>query len=115
MCVWGGGGVKCKVMFCFEVLFVLSCFTSSRRRRESWLLCSEYNVAVIVLQLFLAVPWIGLQYVTVAFPGYTHLLFNLDEKHYYKPTKLIKEYQTFLGSLIARHIQRQKCWQSLLA
>ena len=32
-------------------------------------------VAVDVLWLVLAVPWVGLQYVIVVFPDHTHLLF----------------------------------------
>ena len=36
--------------------------------------CSECHVVVIVLCLFLTVPWVGLKYVFVAFPGHTHLL-----------------------------------------
>ena len=38
------------------------------------LLCSECRVAVVVLCLFLAMPWVGLWRVTVAFPSHTHLL-----------------------------------------
>ena len=30
---------------------------------------------VIVVWIFLAVPWVGLQFVIVVFPGHTHLLF----------------------------------------
>ena len=37
-------------------------------------------VAIGVLWLFLAVPWVGLQYVIVLFPDHTHLLFA----QYYK-------------------------------
>ena len=32
-------------------------------------------VAVIILCLFLRVPWVGLQYVIVVFPCHSHLLF----------------------------------------
>ena len=35
----------------------------------------RYIVAIYVLRLFLMVPWVGLQCVTVVFPDYTHLLF----------------------------------------
>ena len=37
-------------------------------------------MAVIVLCLFLTVPWVGLQFVIVAFPGHTHLLFDCMSK-----------------------------------
>ena len=42
------------------------------------LLCSECHVAVIVLCFFLVVPWVGLLYVLVAFPGHpcTHVLLD---------------------------------------
>ena len=36
-------------------------------------LCSCCRVAISVLCLFLAVPWVGLWFVVVAFPGHTHL------------------------------------------
>ena len=36
---------------------------------------------VVVVWLFLAVPWVCLQFVIVIFPDHTHLLFSL--KHYY--------------------------------
>ena len=35
-------------------------------------------MTVRVLWLFLAVPWVGLQYVTVVFPGNNHLLLFHD-------------------------------------
>ena len=52
------------------------------RGRESWLflllLSFGYLVTVYVLWLFLAVPWISLQFVIVVFPDHTHLLFLMD-------------------------------------
>ena len=44
--------------------------------RAVLLLCSACRVAVIILCLFLPVPWVGLLYVSVAFPRYTHLLWD---------------------------------------
>ena len=43
----------------------------------------SFSLAVIVLCLFLAVPWAGLWFVIVTFPGRTHLLFysELLEDH----------------------------------
>ena len=35
-------------------------------------MCSEFRVAS-VLWIFLVVPWVGLSYVVMAFPGHTHL------------------------------------------
>ena len=37
-------------------------------------------MAVIVLYFFLMVPWVGLQFVIVALPGHTHLLFDCMSK-----------------------------------
>ena len=34
-------------------------------------------MTVSVLYLFLAVPWIGLQWAIVEFPGHTHFLFSV--------------------------------------
>ena len=38
------------------------------------LLCLSFNFLVIVLWLFLTVPWVGQQCVIVVFPDHTHLL-----------------------------------------
>ena len=46
---------------------------SSRRGRESWLLC-YYCLTINVMWLFLTMLWVGLQYVIVVFPDHTHLL-----------------------------------------
>ena len=35
-------------------------------------MCSEFRVPS-VLWIFLVVPWVGLSYVVVAFPGHAHL------------------------------------------
>ena len=37
------------------------------------LIAFEYRLTVSVLCLFLAVPWVDLQCVVVAFPSHTHL------------------------------------------
>ena len=44
------------------------------RKRDPATLCPCCRVAVSVLCLFLAVPWVDLLSVIVAFPDYTHLL-----------------------------------------
>ena len=36
----------------------------------------QMYVTINVLWLFLTVPWVGLQYVSVVFPDHTHLLFG---------------------------------------
>ena len=38
--------------------------------------CSGCHIAVVVLWLFLAVLWVGLLYVIVAFPGHIYLIFR---------------------------------------
>ena len=67
-------------MFCCALLCVLSSFAMILMgKRKSWLLYfCLFNwclVIVIVLWLFLTVPWVDLQCVIVVFPDHTHLLF----------------------------------------
>ena len=69
-------------LFCFALLCVLSSFViislGKRKLIALLLLCSVGHVTVIVLDLFLTVPWVGLWYVIVAFLGQTQLLFFLQ-------------------------------------
>ena len=53
-----------------------------RKRKLVALLLLSYRCifTINVLLLFLTVPWVGLQYVIVVFPGHTHLLFLYTEK-----------------------------------
>ena len=65
-------------LLCFVVHCVLSSFAiillGSKELVVLLLLCSEcHPVAVII---FLTVPWVGMQFLSVAFPGHTHLLFT---------------------------------------
>ena len=48
------------------------------------LLLMSYRCIVTVnaLWLFLTVPWVGLQCVSVVFPEHTHLLFSLRTQNY---------------------------------
>ena len=50
-------------------------------------------MAVSVLRLFIAGPWVGLQCVVEAFPGHTHLLFIL------KYTGLVYKFYLFVDKL----------------
>ena len=63
---------------CFEMEYLGSFLVlqSSHPGKENWLLYFKH-VTVSVLCLFLTVPWVGLQYVMLSFPGYTHLLFHM--------------------------------------
>ena len=45
-----------------------------KRKLIALLLCHRCIVTINVLWLFLTVPWVGLQYVIMVFPGHTHLL-----------------------------------------
>ena len=65
---------------CFVVHnLVFSFAIISLGKKESWLL--YFNCLLMafdsVLCLFLAVLWVGLQCVIVAFPNHTHLLFHV--------------------------------------
>ena len=65
------------VLFCSSFLsfqdLVSSRWGRERERELGALVCSEFRVASI-LWIFLVVLWVGLLYVVVAFPDYTHLL-----------------------------------------
>ena len=60
---------------------VIEAFSFSSRGKELadllvGLLSSEHHVAVIVICLFLIVPWICLQFVVMVFPGQTYYFSN---------------------------------------
>ena len=56
--------------------------TVSRCGRESWLLNAlSSSILLIVVWLFLTVPWVCLQFLIVVFPDHTHLLFLGDREH----------------------------------
>ena len=64
-------------MFCCKLLYVPSCFAiilMGKRELDVLLGLSSWCL-VVVLWLFLAVPWVCLQFVIVVFPDHTHLLF----------------------------------------
>ena len=64
-------------MFCCTLLYVPSCFAiilMGKRELDAMLGLSSW-CHVIVVWLFLAVPWVCLQFVIVVFPDHTHLLF----------------------------------------
>ena len=66
-------------MFCYELLYVHSCFVIilMGKRDLVALLSLSFWCLVIVVWLFLAVPWDSLQFVIVVFPDHTHLLFSI--------------------------------------
>ena len=66
-------------MFCCMLLYVNSGFAiilMGERKLVALLSLSSWCL-VIVVWLFLAVPWVCLQCVIVVFPDYNHLLFLL--------------------------------------
>ena len=73
-CVWP--------LICYAVVSVLSsCAAISLRKRELVALYKLYvcfHLAVSVLYHFFKVPWFGLQYVIVIYPGHTHFLFGFS-------------------------------------
>ena len=64
-------------MFCCTFIYVPSSFaTILMGKRELVALLSLSSLClVIVILVFLAVPWVSLQFVIVVFPDHTHLLF----------------------------------------
>ena len=75
-CSHCGVGFSVWYLVCCTVLSIVLCFAIiSLGKRD--LVAFLYNVTVVVLCLFLTVPWIGLQCVIAAFPGDIHLLFLL--------------------------------------
>ena len=68
-------------MFCCALFCVFSSFAIivMGKRELVALLClsSWLLVIVIVLWLFLMVPWVGLQCVIVVFPDHSHMLFYI--------------------------------------
>ena len=66
-------------MFCCTLLYVSSSFTiilMGKRELVALLNLSSWCL-VIVVWLFLAVPWVCLQFVIAVFPDHTHLLYLL--------------------------------------
>ena len=73
-------GVLRLYLFCYALLCVHSSFAIilKRKTKQVALLLLSYRciVTIIVLWLFLMVPWVGLQCVIVVFPDHTHLLLD---------------------------------------
>ena len=69
-------------MFCCMLRYVHSSFAiiSMGKRELVALLSLSSRCLVIVVWLFLAVPWVCLQFVIMVFPDHTHLLFLRRKK-----------------------------------
>ena len=65
--------------FCCALLYVHSTFAIilMGKREPVALLCLSSWYLVIVMWLFLAVPWVCLQFVIVVFPDHTHYMFTI--------------------------------------
>ena len=70
-------------MFCCMFPYVSSSFAVilMGKRELVTLLGLSSGCLVIVVWLFLAVPWVSLQFVIVVFPDHTHLLFIINIFH----------------------------------
>ena len=55
------------------------------KRKLVALLSLSSKRLVIVVWLFLAMPWVCLQFVIVVFPGYTHYILSYDIAKYELP------------------------------
>ena len=67
-------------MFCCSLLYAPSSFAiilMGKRELDALLGLSSWCF-VVVVWLFLAVPWVCLQFLSVLFPDHTHLLFFYD-------------------------------------
>ena len=73
-------GVCNSSMFCCNLIYVNSSFAIilMRNRELTALLSLSFWCLVSVMWLFLAVPWVCLQFVIVVFPDHTHLLFSVN-------------------------------------
>ena len=73
-------GYLCLSLFCCTLLCVHSSFAIiiKRKRKLVALLLLSYRciVTINVLWLFLAMTWVVMQCVIVAFPDHTHVLFS---------------------------------------
>ena len=72
------GFCNCSV-FCCALLCVHSSFaiiSIGKRERAGCFALSVFLVGVIVVWLFLTMPWVCLQFVIVVFADHTHLLFS---------------------------------------
>ena len=73
-------------MFCCTFLYVPSSFAIKLigKREPVAFLGLSFWCLVIVVWLFLAVPWVSLQFMIVEFPDHAHLLFIIDYTKLYK-------------------------------
>ena len=71
-------GVLCLSLFRYALLCVHFTFCNHLKEKAGLfaIIVLQMYVTINVLWLFLTVPWVGLQYVSVVYPDHTHLLFG---------------------------------------
>ena len=74
---------------CFVIHSSFAIILKRKRKLVAVLLlsCILCIVTINVMWLFLTVPWVGLQCVTVVFPDHTHLLFYTSQHDTYDSNK----------------------------
>ena len=72
-----GVGVLCFVHVCGLAFLVLSSVAFRLQKKSKLFNLPLLFLTVSVMGLFLVVPWVGLRYVTMTFPGHTHLHFKI--------------------------------------
>ena len=63
----------------------------TRKERSGFRSLGFMNMTVNVLWLFLAMPWVGLQFVIVVFPDHTHLLYVMGSCFKGQHSEILKE------------------------
>ena len=91
-------GALCLSLLCYALLCIYSSFLKRKRELFALLLLS-YRCLVTqnALWLFLTVPWVGLQCVSVVFPDHTHLL--LQGKMILIEKKRLSSVTTMIGNI----------------
>ena len=95
-------------MFCCTLFYVPSSFAiilMGKTELDVLLSLSSWCL-VIIVWLFLAVPWVSLQFVIVFFPDHTHLLFLLHNDHSKKGGKIRNRYNQ------VPHLTQDTTWES---
>ena len=95
-------------MFCYALLYVYSGFAIILMVKGELvaLNCLSSRCPVIVMWLFLAVPWACLQFVIVVLPDHSHYLFTYDNtrnKARYRIKKEPFEISVFVITIIGRY------------
>ena len=99
-------------MFCCALLYVrssLAIILMEKRELVALLSWSSWCL-VIVLRLFLTVPWVCLQFVIVVFPDHTRLLFFIGHLVARKPDFVACEQQRRISVFASAQIDQRLCY-----